>query len=113
MSSRPLDQRPIHTPYMNSHHRKKTANGFEIDATYLKRYYSVIDAEIFFGNEFVEDIRYARNIFKVFLDNHIIVDNFSFYDNEDYLKSIYELVIKQIVDFHCSKINIVEFKFLL
>lgn len=58
MASRPLDQRPIHTPYMKSHHRVKTAEGFKIDGTYLKRYYSVIDAEIFFGNEFVEDIAF-------------------------------------------------------
>ena len=58
MASKPLDQRPIHTPYTNSHHRVKTAEGFKIDGTYLKRYYSVIDAEIFFGNEFVEDIAF-------------------------------------------------------
>lgn len=56
MSSRPLDQRPIHTPYITTYHRKKTKDGFAIDAAYLKRYYSMIDAEIFFGNEYVEDI---------------------------------------------------------
>ena len=60
MASKPLDQRPIHTPYVTSYHRKKTAAGFNIDAAYLKRYYSVIDAEIFFGNEFVEDIAYIE-----------------------------------------------------
>lgn len=58
MSSKPLDQRPIHTPYQTSYHRTKTADGFKIDGTFLKRYYSVIDAEVFFGNEFVEDIAY-------------------------------------------------------
>lgn len=58
MSSKPLDQRPIHTPYQTSYHRTKTANGFKIDGAFLKRYYSVIDAEVFFGNEFVEDIAY-------------------------------------------------------
>lgn len=58
MSSKPLDQRPIHTPYQTSYHRTKTADGFKIDGIFLKRYYSVIDAEVFFGNEFVEDIAY-------------------------------------------------------
>ena len=56
MSSQPLDQRPIHTPYVTTYHRRKTANGFSIDSAYLKRYFSMIDAEIFFGNEYVEDI---------------------------------------------------------
>lgn len=58
MASRPLDQRPIHTPYTTTYHRKKTADGFTIDGAYMKRYYSVIDAEIYFGNEFVEDVAY-------------------------------------------------------
>ena len=58
MSSKPLDQRPIHTQYNTSYHRKKTADGFSIDAAYLKRFYSSIDAEIYFGNEFVEDVTY-------------------------------------------------------
>ena len=56
MSSQPLDQRPIHTPYVTTYHRRKTANGFSIDSAYLKRYFSMIDAEIFFGNEYVEDL---------------------------------------------------------
>ena len=73
-------------------------------SSYITKFASKEECETFMGgtdgimkfgfllvfSSFVEDIRYARNIFKVFLDNHIIVDNFSFYDNEDYLKRIYE-----------------------
>lgn len=42
-----LDKRPIHTPYITSFNRKKTENGIEITSAVLKRYYSVIDAEIY------------------------------------------------------------------
>lgn len=79
MSSKPLDQRPIHTPYVTTYHRTKTANGFQIDNAYLKRYYSVIDAEIFFGNEFVEDIAYidwtvSQNVMPIFGYNSYTYD---------------------------------------
>ena len=38
------------------YHRIKTPNGFAVDSAILKRYYSVIDAEVYFGNEYVEDV---------------------------------------------------------
>lgn len=53
-----LDKIPFATPYVTSYHRKVTEDGETVDAAYLKRYYSVIDAEIYFGNEYVEDICY-------------------------------------------------------
>lgn len=51
-----LDKIPLYTPYVVSYDRKKTENGLVESAAYLKRYYSMIDAEIYFGNEYVEDI---------------------------------------------------------
>jgi len=49
-----LDKRPIHTPYITVRDRKKSANGFQEGAAYLRRFYSPIDAEIYFGDYFVE-----------------------------------------------------------
>ena len=49
-----LDKRPIHTPYVTARDRKKTANGFQEGAAYLRRFYSSVDAEIYFGDYFVE-----------------------------------------------------------
>lgn len=54
--SKTLDKRPIHTPYITTYDRVKTANGFKESSAYLKRYYSMIDAEIYFGDFYVEDI---------------------------------------------------------
>src|SRR5574344_490066 len=51
-----VDKRPIFTPYVSSQSRTKTADGISVGSEYLKRYYSVIDAEIYFGNNYVEDI---------------------------------------------------------
>ncbi len=49
-----LDKRPIHTPYVTARDRKKTVNGFQEGSAYLRRFYSTIDAEIYFGDYFVE-----------------------------------------------------------
>lgn len=52
-----LDKRPIHTPYVTSFTKRKTKDGkIAISSAVLKRYYSVVDAEIYFANEYVEDI---------------------------------------------------------
>lgn len=51
-----LDRRPAWTDTNIEYHRKKTADGFAVDSAIIKRYYSVIDAEVYFGNEYVEDI---------------------------------------------------------
>lgn len=54
---RELDKTPIYVPYVASYGRKKTADGLvENESATLKRYYSSIDAELYFGNEYVEDI---------------------------------------------------------
>ena len=49
-----LDKRPIHTPYVTARDRKKSVNGFQEGSAYLRRFYSTIDAEIYFGDYFVE-----------------------------------------------------------
>ena len=51
-----LDRRPAWIDTNIEYHRTKTAEGLAVDSAYIKRYYSVIDAEVYFGNEYVEDI---------------------------------------------------------
>ena len=51
-----IDKRPSWIDTNIEYHRTKTAEGFNVDSAILKRYYSVIDAEVYFGNEYVEDI---------------------------------------------------------
>ena len=52
-----LDKTPVFTPYSSSYKKRKTENGIvEADSATLKRYYSSIDAEIYFGNEYVEEV---------------------------------------------------------
>ena len=51
-----LDKRPVFAPYQHAIKRTKTEKGFVESSEYLKRYYSAIDAEIYFGNEYVEEV---------------------------------------------------------
>ena len=51
-----LDRRPAWIDTNTEYHRTKTSEGVSVDSAYIKRYYSVIDAEIYFGNEYVEDV---------------------------------------------------------
>lgn len=51
-----MDRRSAWIDTNTEYHRKKTPNGFEVDSAIIKRYYSSMDAEIYFGNEYVEDI---------------------------------------------------------
>jgi hypothetical protein len=52
-----LNKTPIYVPYVNTYNKRKTKKGIvETSSALLKRYYSSIDAEIYFGNEYVEDI---------------------------------------------------------
>ena len=57
MAVNELDTTPVYTPYVAGYGRKKTSDGLTINeyAT-LKRYYSSIDAEVYLGNEYVEDV---------------------------------------------------------
>lgn len=50
-----LGNRPIYTHYTSNYAKKKTQEGFAYDSAFLKRYYSMLDAEIYFGNRYVED----------------------------------------------------------
>ena len=51
-----MDRRAAWIETNTEYHRKKTKDGFAVDSAILKRYYSSMDAEIYFGNEYVEDI---------------------------------------------------------
>ena len=51
-----LDKTPAYVPRVLSYGRRKTAEGLVESDAVLKRYYSSIDAELYFGNEYVEDI---------------------------------------------------------
>lgn len=52
-----LDKTPVYIPY-NASYRRTRSNSSTVQegSAYLKRYYSSIDAEIYFNNEYVEDI---------------------------------------------------------
>lgn len=74
-----LDKRPIHTPYVTTFNKVKTKDGFKISSVQLKRYYSVIDAEIYFMNNFVEDVSdinwvVSQNVMPLFGYNSYIYD---------------------------------------
>lgn len=51
-----LDRRPAWVDTNIEYRRRKTQDGLLVDSAYIKRYYSVIDAELYFGNEYVEDV---------------------------------------------------------
>lgn len=52
-----MDKTPLYTPFVTGYKRTKTADGLkESPYAIMKRYYSSIDAELYFGNEYVEDI---------------------------------------------------------
>ena len=51
-----MDRRTAWIETNTEYHRKKTKEGIAVDSAILKRYYSSMDAEIYFGNEYVEDI---------------------------------------------------------
>lgn len=48
--------RPLFVSYPTSIMRKKTGDGYVSDAQRKRRYYSQVDTEIYFGDEYVEDI---------------------------------------------------------
>lgn len=50
------NNRPQWTDLSANVGHKKTADGIEASSYYFKRYFSVLDAEIYFGNQFVEDV---------------------------------------------------------
>ena len=50
------DRRAAWVETNTEYHRTKTKDGFAVDSAILKRYYSSMDAEVYFGNEYVEDI---------------------------------------------------------
>ena len=51
-----LDKTPAYVPRVQSYARQKTKDGLLESSAVLKRYYSSIDAELYFGHEYVEDI---------------------------------------------------------
>lgn len=106
-----LDKRPAWIDTNVEYHRVKTANGFMVDSAFIKRYYSVIDAEVYFGNEYVEDIQdiqwtvqqnvmplYGYNSYtydELARGNRLIVGNFTIvFTSPNYLFSILEAANK-------------------
>ena len=51
-----LNHTPIYTPFAVGYDRVKTEDGVQEIGRRLKRYYSSIDAEVYLGNRYVEDI---------------------------------------------------------
>lgn len=52
-----LDKTPVYIPYNVSYKKTRSSSSQVTEGSaYLKRYYSSIDAEIYFNNEYVEDI---------------------------------------------------------
>lgn len=52
-----LDKTPIYVPYNVSYRKTRSSSStVQESSAYLKRYYSCIDAELYFNNEYVEDI---------------------------------------------------------
>ena len=57
-----LDKTPVYVPYNVSYRKTRSSSStVQEGSAYLKRYYSCIDAELYFNNEYVEDI--SSNIF--------------------------------------------------
>ena len=52
-----LDKTPVYVPYNVSYRKTRSSSStVQEGSAYLKRYYSCIDAELYFNNEYVEDI---------------------------------------------------------
>ena len=47
-----LSSLPGYQHYVIGHNVTKEQNGFRLDSTYYKKYYSTIDAEVYFGDEY-------------------------------------------------------------
>lgn len=56
MARTEVDNKPIYTNLVKGYSKHKTKDGYSIDSAFFKRYYSSLDAEIYFGNEFVEEV---------------------------------------------------------
>jgi len=56
MARTDVDTRPIYTNFVKGYSKHKTKDGYTFDSAFFKRYYSNIDAEIYFGNEYVEEV---------------------------------------------------------
>ena len=113
-----LDRRTAWVDGNIEYHRQKTTEGFAVDSAILKRYYSVIDAEVYFGNEYVEDVHdinwaVQQNVMPLFgynsytydevaRGNRVIVGNFTIaFTSPNYLFSILKAANK-------ANINLVE-----
>lgn len=100
-----LDKRPAWIDTNIEQARTKTVEGLISNSAYIKRYFSVIDAEVYFGNEYVEDIHdinwsvqqqvmplFGFNSYtydEVARGNRIIVGSFTInFTNPNYLFSI-------------------------
>jgi hypothetical protein len=77
-----LSSLPSYQHYVQGHNIKKTSNGFALDSTYYKKYYSMIDTEIYFGDEYVEDAhdiqwQISQQVMPLFGYNSYILDEYA------------------------------------
>ena len=56
MARKEVDERPVYTNFVKGYSKHKTKDGYSFDSAFWKRYYSNLDAEIYFGNEYVEEV---------------------------------------------------------
>lgn len=56
MARTEVDNKPIYTNLIKGYSKHKTKDGYSYDSAFFKRYYSSLDAEVYFGNEFVEEV---------------------------------------------------------
>ena len=56
MAREELGARPVFTNSVKGFTKHKTKDGYSFDSAFMKRYYSSLDAELYFGNEFVDEI---------------------------------------------------------
>lgn len=52
----PLGAKPVYTNIVKNYSKHKTKDGYLFDSEKMKRYYSSLDAELYFGNDFVDEI---------------------------------------------------------
>ena len=97
-----LNQTPVYTPFVASYDRVKTENGVqEISKQYLKRYYSSIDAQIYFGNYYVEDVSdiqwtvQQKNL-PIYGFNSYTFDEIAIYNMKDYVVPVHDRILGEV-----------------
>ena len=77
-----LSSLPGYQNYVQGHNIVKTSNGFKLSSTYYKKYYSMIDTEIYFGDEYVEDAhdiqwQISQQVMPLYGFNSYLIDEYA------------------------------------